>query len=276
VQHDAARGGDLTDLLGRGAADGQPAVVGALGLDAPRRQCSEQQIGVGGADAYAARPGAPDQLVGGCVGNQLAAADDDQPVRHQRHLAHEMTGDEDRLADRGKVLEQVAHPEDALRVQAVDRLVEQEHLRVAEEGGCDAEPLSHAEGEAARALLRHLAQPDEVEYLVDPSPLDRVGLRDPDQMVVRAAPAVQSAGLEQRADLVQRVAMCGVRLAVHRDVAGGRGVEPEDHSHRRRLAGAVRAEEAGDDTRLNREGQLVDRESVAVPLGQRPRLDHEI
>ena len=39
---------------------------------------------------------------------------------------------------------------DALGVEPVDRLVEQQHRRVAEQGGGDAEPLAHAEREARR------------------------------------------------------------------------------------------------------------------------------
>ena len=43
-----------------------------------------------------------------------------------------------------------AHPHDALGVQAVERLVEHQHRRVAEQRGGDAEPLAHAERVAAR------------------------------------------------------------------------------------------------------------------------------
>ena len=86
------------------------------------------------------------------------APDDDQVVGGQRHLAHQVRGHEHRPALGGQRLQQVADPEDALRVEAVDRLVEDQGLRVAEQRRGDAEPLAHAEREAARPLAGHLAQ----------------------------------------------------------------------------------------------------------------------
>ena len=60
------------------------------------------------------------------------------------------------------------------RVQAVDRLVEQQHARVAEQGGGDAQPLRHAERERPGPLARYLLQPGQGEDLLDPGPRDRV------------------------------------------------------------------------------------------------------
>ena len=51
-------------------------------------------------------------------------------------------------------------------------------------------------------------------------------------------------------------------------------VQAEDQPHGGRLAGAVRAEEPGDLAGLDGEGQVVDGELVAVPLGEAPCLDH--
>jgi hypothetical protein len=58
---------------------------------------------------------------------------------------------------------------------------------------------------------------------------------------------VDRARLEKGADLVQWGGVVCVVLSVAGDIAARRGVEPEDQAHRRRLAGAVRADEAGDD-----------------------------
>ena len=46
--------------------------------------------------------------------------------------------------------QEAAHPDDALGVHAVERLVEHQHRRVAEQRRGDAEPLPHAERVAAR------------------------------------------------------------------------------------------------------------------------------
>ena len=101
------------------------------------------------------------------VGQHPAAADDHEVVGGQRHLGHEVAGDEHRPALGGQAAGEVADPADALGVQAVDRLVEDDDPRVAEQGDGDAEPLAHAEGELADPLPGHLGRPDELEHLVD-------------------------------------------------------------------------------------------------------------
>jgi hypothetical protein len=60
-----------------------------------------------------------------------------------------VTGDEHGSPLGGQRLHQVPDPADPLRVQAVDRLVEDEDGRVAEQRGRDAEPLGHTQGELA-------------------------------------------------------------------------------------------------------------------------------
>ena len=140
----------------------------------------------------------------GRIGDDPAAADDDQVVRRQRHLAHQVRGHEDRAALGGERLEQVADPEHALRVQAVDRLVQHDGLRVAEQRGGDAQPLAHAEGEAADPLLGHALQAGQLDDLVHPAVRDAVGGGQRHQVVVRGPAGVNRLGLQQRADLVQR------------------------------------------------------------------------
>ena len=63
-----------------------------------------------------------------------------------------------------------AQPVDALGVEAVGRLVEDQDLGVAEQGGGQAEALAHAEREAADPAAGVGGQPDLVEGLVDPVP----------------------------------------------------------------------------------------------------------
>src|SRR5205085_368665 len=111
----------------------------------------------------------------GGVGQQPALADDDQPVGGLGDLAHQVGGDQDGLAARGQVREQAADPADALDVQAVDRLVEDDRVRVAEQRGGDAQPLGHAEGELARAAPGGTGQPDRLDELVDPGLADAGG-----------------------------------------------------------------------------------------------------
>src|SRR6266513_707059 len=68
--------------------------------------------------------------------------------------------------------------------------------------------------------------------------------------------------------------MLPVRAAVDGDRPAGGGGQSDDHAHRRRLAGAVRAEEAGDDTGPDRESEVADRDLRSVCLGQSACFDH--
>jgi hypothetical protein len=67
------------------------------------------------------------------------------------HLVHQVAGDEHGAALRGQPLQQATDPPDALRVQPVDRLVQQQRGRVSQQRDPDAQPLPHPQREAARA-----------------------------------------------------------------------------------------------------------------------------
>jgi len=71
-----------------------------------------------------------------------------------------VAGDEHGPALGGQRLHQVPDPADPLRVQAVDRLVEDEDGRVAEQRGGDAQPLGHAQGELACFAVCRSGQAD--------------------------------------------------------------------------------------------------------------------
>ena len=134
------------------------------------------------------------------LGDQAAPADDDEVVGGDRHLAHQVAGDEDRAAFGGELPHEGADPADALRVQAVDRLVQQQHLGIAEHRRRDAEPLGHAEREAARSLAGHGGQADQVQDLVDPARRETLRLGEEQQVVAGTAAGMQGPCLKQRAD----------------------------------------------------------------------------
>jgi hypothetical protein len=173
-----------------------------------------------------------------------------------------------------QALQEVPHPADALRIEPVHGLVEHHGRRVAEQRRGDPQPLAHPERELAGPLPRHVVQADQVDELVDAPARNPVRVRQREQMVVRRPAGVHRARLEQRSHLVQRRDVLAVVLAVHGDVAACRRVEAEDQSHRRRLPRAVRPQEAGDDSRPDRERQAVDRSLLAVVLRQLLSLDH--
>jgi hypothetical protein len=60
--------------------------------------------------------------------------------------------------------------------------------------------------------------------------------------------------------------------AQNKDLTRGRGEEPGEHVQQGRLAGAVRAEQAGNPG-AEREAHVVDGDDVAVPASDPPQLD---
>src|SRR6476469_9255861 len=159
------------DLVGDGdAADGdrlgldlQAAGGRALRDDRLRGEGRHERVVVGGAGE---RAGAGEQLVLGALGDDLAVPDDDDLVGDALDLVEQVRGQQHRAALVGVAAEQVAHPTDTGRVEAVGRLVEDEHLGVAEEGVGDAEALAHAEGVVAHPPVRLLlGEADELDHL---------------------------------------------------------------------------------------------------------------
>ncbi len=159
----------------------------------------------------------------GSAGDQPAAADDDELVGHQRHLGEQVAGDEHRPAGGREALEQLADPLDALRVEPVRGLVEDQRVRVAEQRGGEPEPLPHAEGERAGLLPRDGGQPELLEHLVDAAGRDAVGRREHPQVVAGLAGRVERLGLEQRPDLGHGAGQGGERARRRRSSCPGRG-----------------------------------------------------
>jgi hypothetical protein len=105
--------------------------------------------------------------------DQPLTADHDEAVGHQLHLGEQVTGDEDRTSVGRQRPQRVTQPVDAVRIEPVGRLVQDQRPRVAEQRLRETEPLGHAEGDALRPLARHLRQADELQDLV------RTGVRIP-------------------------------------------------------------------------------------------------
>ena len=131
---------------------------------------------------------AGDELGHAAVGDELAPADHDQVISGVLHLRHQVTGHENRAALGGQPLHQVADPQDALRVQAVHRLVE--HQDSGSPSSVAAMPsrwLIPSENPLG-PLAGHVGQSHDAERLVHPAAGDAVGLGQAAQMVVGAAP----------------------------------------------------------------------------------------
>ena len=155
----------------RPTASGSASTLQAAGRSALRRRSTRaaraapERVVVGGARRGA---GAREELVLGALGDDLAVPDDDDLVGDALDLVEQVRAEQHGAALVGVAAQQVAHPADAGRVEAVGRLVEDEHLRVAEQGVRDAEPLAHAERVVADPPVRLLVgQADELDHLVD-------------------------------------------------------------------------------------------------------------
>ena len=63
-------------------------------------------------------------------------------------------------------------------------------------GGCDAQPLAHAEGERSGPFACDVGQPDEVDDLLDAGVRDAVGLGQCEEVVVGGSSGVHGTHLE--------------------------------------------------------------------------------
>ena len=159
----------------------------------------------------------------------------------------------------------------AFRVEPVRRLVQDQQL--GSPSSAPASPsLSHAERVAADATASRRRQLDELEHLIDPLPRRPLASEEPvvvagvaerecqrEEMVVARSARVEVGSLEHRPDAARRPLEILVAAAEDQRPTGGRLDEVEQHPKRCRLAGAVRAEEAGHRAALERS----DRSSAA-------------
>jgi len=172
------------------------------------------------------------------------------------------------MALRRQRAQEAAHPDDALGIQAVERLVEHEHRRVAQHRGGEAEPLPHAEGVAAGLAPDRGPQASCVDDLVDPFGVQALGVRQPQQVVAGGAARLQRGGVQQRPDVAQRVPQRPVRVAADQRGAGVGRVQAEDDPHRGGLARTVGPDEAGDLAGLHGERHAIQGRRLPEPLAQ--------
>jgi hypothetical protein len=205
--------------------------------------------------------------------HEAATSDDHHVVDGRLDLGEHVAGHEHGAALPGQVAKQVAEPHDALRVEAVGGLVEDQDARVTQQRSGESEPLPHAEGEAADVAFGGTGQPDQLEDLVAPSVV-HADERRVDPQVVACSPArVEARGLQRCPDDCRRPRQVDVPLSPDRGLAGVGVDQAEQHPQRGGLAGAVGAQEAGDPAGLDGEGQVVDGPHGAEALGEAAHVD---
>jgi hypothetical protein len=163
---------------------------------------------------------------------------------------------------------EVAQPAHAFRVEPVCRLVEDQQLRIAEQRRGQSEPLPHSQGVALDATARGSVQLHQTQHFVDAHIWQARRSAQRAQVIAPGSPRMEVRSLEHRPDPQSRLGQLGVREAKHRRAAAARRGEAEQHPQRRRLAGTVWAEEAGDRARRERKRQRVHRQQRTEPLRQ--------
>ena len=156
-----------------------------------------------------------------------------------------MRVEQDGDAAAAQLLEQEADGAAADGVERRGRLVEQEDARLADERLRDAEPLLHPLRHSFDAAVGGVRERDELEQAL---PLGGAAARAGEPLVqlehlVGRVPAGEAEQLGEVAERRPRRARSGAR-ARDLGVAAGRAHEPDGDLHERRLAGAVRAEQA--------------------------------
>ena len=129
-----------------------------------------------------------------------------------------------------------------LGVEVGERLVEQEHLRVAHDAAAERDALLLAAGQLARLAVEQFADPEDLHRALDllaDAGLGHLPIAQPEgEIVVDAHVLVERVVLEHHRD----VAVLGRQVVDHaladRDGAGADLLEPGDHAQRRRLAAA--------------------------------------
>ena len=182
---------------------------------------------------------------------QLAPLDDADLVAHVGQLRQDVAADHDRLAHRAELFEQLANFDPRPRVQAAGRFVEQQHLRIVQQHAGQAEALVHAAREAGGQRVALVAQLDQLEHLVAflaaRRAVDAIRGGEKLQVLDHLHVVIDAEQVGHVAD--QAADFLGVRvdrMAADIRLAPGRVEQRGEHPHRRRLAGAVGADEAED------------------------------
>ena len=101
--------------------------------------------------------------VGGAAGHQVAVHQHQHPRRHALHLVQHVRGDQHRAALLAEAHDQVDDVAPLGGVEAVERLVEQQQLRVVGEGLGQLHALAHAVREAPQLAVGGVGEGDHLE-----------------------------------------------------------------------------------------------------------------
>src|SRR5947208_2339626 len=176
--------------------------------------------------------------------------------------------------------EQFADFLDALWVQPIGWFVEHEQPRLPQQRAGQPEPLPHAQRVRLHRTPVDPRQPDPLKGFLDatasrPPGTTRAGRVEQREVAPPGQVRISRRPLHQRADVRKYLGdPLRHRTAQHLDLTAGRVDQPEQHPDQRRLARAVRTEEAVPITFAHVQIHGVDGDGPAEPFGERMRDDH--
>ncbi len=213
--------------------------------------------------------------------DELAVVDDRDPVAELVRLVHVVRREHHReVALAAEAIEHLPDRDARHGVEPGRRLVEDEDPRLVHEAARDLEPPPHAARERLHGLVGPLQQIDRREQVVDRALAllrrEAVELREDRHVLPGREVQVRGHRLRDHADrLAHAVRVAHDVEAVHARMPGARHHERREHPDQRRLARAVRAEQAEHLAVLHVEVHLVDGAERAEVLAQVLDLDVE-
>ncbi len=190
--------------------------------------------------------------------------DDDQPVAQPLGFFHVVRRVNQRLAALLQRLQIVEDGVAALRVDAHGRLVEQQDLRIVQQGGGQVEPPLHAAAERAHLILCAVAEAHQIERLcyrlLCRGAIQIVKGAEKSQVVVGGQFIVEGDVLRHQPDLpLGRIGVAAQSAAVDQNLAGIGTQQPGDDGNRRGFTGAVGAQQPDGLARGGAQRNAIDR-----------------
>ena len=242
-------------------------------VERPRRLFGLEHDELAVAPVANLRFGARGQLRRSAELDDLAGDEHGHPIRKLLGFVEVVRGQQNRLAEPAQRADELPRVSSRGGIEPGCRLVEEDELGIADERDSEVEPALLAAGERLHPCVALVVEADEVDRLVHVARMlvvpgeDRVHLADG-----QARPELRR--LEDDADPLLEAALSGAGIeAEHLDLAAVTLSVALEDLDGRRLAGAVRPEEAEDLTRRNLEVDPAHRLERAVGLAQAPDGD---